>query len=475
MSKDYKRDLIMRRAELLGQKAYFTEKEEFKALTIRENDALTEITRSLEKVDADLARADNGRIQSPPDAGSRQIGSEASATKSPKSGKHNDRVEGRKAEVLDSKMTATEWVRRASANGMECETGWGTSSQRTARMTNPASFNENEYWGQRLGFTRNGAELRTLTEDTAGSGQAITPQSWSAQVIDYCYPLSLLGRLGASVVPMTTEQVNLAQFTAPVQPVWIAEAGATSLDANPAFSPVPLIAKGAFYDITLYSMQLAQDAYISGDLPGFLAQSAARNYAVAMDQAGFYGVSGNSGCVGFSNTAGIQLRKWGAGGATTNAPHAGTTGQAPADTQEPSTQIEMVRAKNIEPSGYATSPQLVGTLARINVPSYAKFFELPTDAANLWANHTVFSTAIPTIETDPAGGVVPAQTGGTMTSLYCADWSRVVIGMHLDMQTIVLKERYADQLEFGLLTFMRFCVVLTHPEGMVRSTGALTT
>jgi hypothetical protein len=43
-----------------------------------------------------------------------------------------------------------------------------------------------------------------------------------------------------------------------------------------------------------------------------------------------------------------------------------------------------------------------------------------------------------------------------MSSLYCADWSRVIIGMHLGVQTAVLRERYADQLQFGLLTYMRF-------------------
>ena len=53
-------------------------------------------------------------------------------------------------------------------------------------------------------------------------------------------------------------------------------------------------------------------------------------------------------------------------------------------------------------------------------------------------------------------------------------WSRVIIGSHLDVQTTVLKERYADQLQFGLLTYARFSVRLSHPEVMVRSYGALT-
>ena len=229
-----------------------------------------------------------------------------------------------------------------------------------------------------------------------------------------------------------------------------------------------------FYDITLYSMELAQDAFVQGTLPGMLAESAARNYSVLIDQAGFYGIAGNTGCPGFSNETGVQLRKWGAGGANSNTAHTGTTGQAPADTQEPSTLFELVRAKNIEPSGFATSPQLYGTLARINAPTYARYWDMPVDVRDLWENHTEHSTTIPVTETDPASGTNPAQTGGAMSSLYCADWSRVLIGMHLGMQTTVLRERYADQLQFGLLTYMRFSVRLSHPEGMVRSYGVLT-
>jgi HK97 family phage major capsid protein len=384
--------------------------------------------------------------------------------------KHDNRVTGRTAEVLDSEMSMRKWVDRAAEKGMTVESRDG----RPQRIVG-SSFDENAYWGARLGLSKPNAEVRTLNEDTTGSGLAITPQSWTAKFIDYAYPLTLLGRLGASVVPMTTELVNVPQLTGAVSPQWVAEGSATSLDATPAFSTLQLAAKGMFYDVTLYSMELAQDAYLDGTLPGVLAASAARNYAVLIDQAGFYGISGNTGCPGFSNETGMQLRKWGQGGAASNTPHTLTTGQAIADSQEPSTLVELVRAKNIEPSGFATSPQLVGTMARINVPAYAAFWKPPVDVADLWANHTAYSTTIPVTETDPAAGTIPAQTAGTMTSLYCADWSRVIIGMHLGMQTAVLKERYADQLQVGLLTYMRFSVRLSHPEGFVRSTGALTT
>jgi HK97 family phage major capsid protein len=433
-------------------------------LTKQDNKQIDDLLNEIEQLANQVSQVKSQHLDTRGDTGA------SKPAKRERSYKHDKQVTGRTAEVLDSKQSVRTWVDRAAEKGMTVESRDGRPQKIIG-----SSFDENSYWAQRLGLSKAGAETRALNEDTVGSGLAITPQSWTARFIDYMYPNTLLGQLGASIVPMTTELVNVPQFTAPVQPQWVAEGSATSLDANPAFSTLQLAAKGMFYDITLYSMELAQDAYISGDLPGVLAASAARNYAVLMDQAGFYGIAGNTGCPGFSNEVGIQLRKWGQGGASSNTPHTLTTGQAIADTQEPSTMVELVRAKNIEPTGFACSPQLIGTMARLNVPTYANYWKMPGDVADLWNNHTAYSTTIPVVETDPAVSVIPAQTGGTMTSLYCADWSRVMVGVHLGMQTAILRERYADQLQVGLLTYMRFSIRLSHPEGFVRSTGALTT
>jgi HK97 family phage major capsid protein len=460
----YTKSLRDKRAALLIRQGALCDPN--KSMTNADKIEYREIQGKLQDTDSELAKALNSKLDTRGDTGG------SKAAKRERSYTHDSRVTGRTAEVLDSKQSVRTWVDRAAERGMTVESRDGRPQKIIG-----SSFDENAYWGARLGLTGPGgnAEIRALNEDTSGSGLAITPQSWTARFIDYMYPNTLLGQLGASIVPMTTELVNVPQFTAPVQPQWVAEGSATSLDGNPAFSTLQLMAHGMFYDITLYSMELAQDAYIQGDLPGVLAASAARNYSILIDQAGFYGISGNAGCPGFSNETGMQLRKWGQGGAASNTAHTGTAGQAIADTQEPSTMVELVRAKNIEPTGFATSPQLVGTMARLNVPAYAAYWKMPVDVQDLWNNHTAYSTTIPTTETDPAAASIPAQTGGTMTSLYAADWSRVLIGVHLGMQTAILRERYADQLQVGLLTYMRFSVRLSHPEGFVRSTGALTT
>ena len=175
-------------------------------------------------------------------------------------------IKGEPNERLVRGQSMAEYVRRAAENGVQ------TASEGSAprRMENRDQEYLNEYWGHRLGFARR--ESRALAEDTSGSGLAITPQSWTAQVVDFLYADAVLGQLGISRVPLPTEIQNVPVHTAPVQPAWLAENATIGLDANPAFSTLQLNAKGGFKDITTFSIELAQDAYVQGGLPGFLGR-----------------------------------------------------------------------------------------------------------------------------------------------------------------------------------------------------------
>src|SRR5437879_5733120 len=115
---------------------------------------------------------------------------------------------------------------------------------------------------ERLGIAKPTIESRALLEDTPGSLQAATPQEWNANYIDVLLPQTILGRVNAVTVPMSQETMNIPVFTSTVSPSWIAEAGSISLDANPAFSVLPLFATAGFKDITTFSVEAAQDAYL---------------------------------------------------------------------------------------------------------------------------------------------------------------------------------------------------------------------
>jgi HK97 family phage major capsid protein len=198
---------------------------------------------------------------------------------------------------------AAEWYRKARENGVTDARGRKLSAEGSDRDLN-------RWAGELFGFAPRSVESRALGEDTGGSGQAITPQAWSANFIDVLLPNTVLGRVGASFVPMQQETVTVPVLTSTVSPAWVAEGGSISLDANPAFAPLVLSAQGGFKDITQYSIELAQDAYVQGSLPGMLAAAVARKMQVVLDVAALLGVAGNTRIPGLNAEAGFVKRHY---------------------------------------------------------------------------------------------------------------------------------------------------------------------
>src|ERR1017187_10478250 len=362
-------------------------------------------------------------------------------------------IRGEANEKLSKGQSVREYVKRASANGVSFDSVSGGYAGRGKGNTD---FDTKAYWGARLGFCPPNAETRALGEDTSsgsGAGAAVSPQTWSADVIDYLYAATILGRVGATVVPMANEQVNVPQFTATVAPTWVAENGSISLDATPAFSTLALTANGGIKDITLISLELAQDAYVQGGLGGFLAQFIARKVAVSMDLAALYGVAGATGLPGMINESGFVTRVYtGDGG----------SGVKPIDTTELSVIAALARTALVEPNAFVMSPALYGLLHRqTGTGGYPGFFPTPEDAAML---DQVATTSVGVAET-----YAGAQTGGALTSIYCGDWSRVIVGVRLDLSTTVLRERYVDSGQVGLFSFMRTSIRTSHPESFTRT------
>lgn len=370
-------------------------------------------------------------------------------------------VQGIPGEKLQRGQSVVEYVRRAAENGVQTATeGFGPR-----KLVHRDQDYLNEFWAQRLGLARH--ESRALAEDGAGSGLAITPQSWTASVIEYLYADAVLGQLGVTTVPMPTEIYNVPVQTAPVAPAWLAENATIGLDANPAFGTLAMNAKGGFKDITTYSVELAQDAYVNGTLAGFLANSCARNMALAVDNAGIMGVAGNAGNPGLNTETGLVFRHY--------TGDAGTTGATIASTAELSVINEIVAGANADNEGYLSNVRVKGTMARTTAGTFPMFWPRPSDVTDIPWVTTTNANIVPAVETDPATASAVAQTAGTMSSLWAGPWSFGILGVHLDLQTRPLVERYADIGQVGLFSFMRFSIRWANPQTFVRTIGMLTT
>jgi HK97 family phage major capsid protein len=377
-------------------------------------------------------------------------------------------VEGRTNEPIKPGQMR-EWYNKAVQNNVSMTVGSRTSGETPRTLRSQGTDRDlNRYFAEAIGFAKPTVESRALLEDTSGSSLAITPQSWVADYVDVLLPNTILGRVGAQVVPMSTEYVNVPVFTSTVSPQWVAEAGSISLDANPAFSQLQLIAMGGFKDTTLVSIEAAQDAYIQGGLPDMLAQAVAKKMAVVLDTSMLLGVSSNTGIPGLVNESGFVTRHY--------TGDAGTTGHTPADTTEIGVIAEQIVKKNVavQDLAFVSNIGVHESVERLPVSAYGRYWDNPPIAANIpWI--TSENSALPYVETDPATATSVAQSGGSYSSLYCGPWGRFcVVGVHLDLQTQWLKERYIDSGEVGLFSFMRYSIRFAHPETFSRTIGFVT-
>jgi HK97 family phage major capsid protein len=366
-------------------------------------------------------------------------------------------IQGTPNEILGPNQSMTEWCRRAAENGVHFQRSKSSAPE-------PIVYRDrefmNEAFGQACGFSKKSAEYRALGEDTPGSGQAITPQSWTANFVDYLYPMTLVGKLGISRVALPTEIMNVPVLTTPsAGPAWIPENSTIGIDAGAAFSTLQMNTEGGFKDIQLVSLELAQDAYVSGGLPELLQQSLAKKMAIAVDDAAIFGVTNNPGNPGLYNEQGFVSRKYtGDSG----------SGIAPSDTTEFSKVRELIRNTNTEATGgIVTNPSVVGTIARLNAPTYAKYWEMPADCTDL---PFVYSTTMPDTETDSG-----TLTGGSLSSFIMGPWQFMLWGIHLELGAgIRLSERYIDYGQVGYFNAMRMSIRTAHASSFVRTTSIVT-
>ena len=311
------------------------------------------------------------------------------------------------------------------------------------------------YWQERFAFTAMTAETRALgSTGTSGSGAgaALVPDQWAADFIDLLRSHLVLG--DATILPMSAVHYHLPLYAQDVAPAYVAENAAVSLDGNPGFSPLIFDASGAYMDVTLMSRQVVEDAAAENGLTSLIESTIAKKYARLIEQVALFGNSTiSSPAPGLFGETGVQ--------------HFAAEASL-ADYDDFSKAVEKVRNNNAEPSAIITNPAVAGTFERLKASTYAKYWEPPASVASLWPPR--ISTVMPSTETAGAA----AETGGALSSAVVGDFRNVILGVRVELDVQVLKERYADQGQIGLVSYLRLCPRAVHPETFVRITDIAT-
>jgi len=111
---------------------------------------------------------------------------------------------------------------------------------------------------------------------------------------------------------------------------------------------------------------------------------------------------------------------------------------------------------------------------RIPVSAYGKYWDNPSIVSGMnWV--TSENGSLGYLETDPSTASSVARTGGSYSSVYVGPWAKYTyLGIHLDLQTQVLRERYIDQGLCGLFTFIRPSLRFALPSLFYETIGIIT-
>ena len=321
---------------------------------------------------------------------------------------------------------------------------WATEhSGSTLRADNAAEFSLGRtlaamVTGQRSQLTD--LETRALAEGTDSAGGFLIPEPLAGHVIDLLRPQAQVLAAGAQVVPMSVDQLSIARLTGPNTAYWRAENSAVT-ESNQTFDRVTFQARTCAILMRL-SMELFED--LSSVSYGTIQSEIVQRLGLALDAAALHGTGSGSEPTGIRNQSGVNLVSLGAAGAT------------PTSFDFLVDAIAAVRDSNGEPNAAIYSSRTQTTLDKL-----ADTTGQPLRAPDSVAALTKFvSNQIPD-DLDSADAA-----NSDCSEAYVADWSTVLIGLRpsLGIRVKVLDQRYADQMQIGILAYLRADVQLAHPE-----------
>jgi HK97 family phage major capsid protein len=288
------------------------------------------------------------------------------------------------------------------------------------------------------------AEQRALSENVlANGGYALAPDL-SARVIDRVRNNMAVMRLGATTVPMTTQQMYLARLAGGADVSWKSE-GSAITESSPTFERVTLTAKTLPCLIRI-SAELFED--LSPEATDTIERELSLALSLELDRAALRGSGVDPEPTGIRFAAGVTVTSLGADGAS-------PTWDNVIDA------VATVRAANVEPDGIIWASRTQQT------------FDKQKDLQNRYLEPPTSLAGIPRVSSNQIPVNLTTGANTDTSELFVGRWSDVLVGLRTDLrfQVRVLNERFIDNLQYGLLVYLRADVALAHPQSFNVVTG----
>ncbi len=288
-----------------------------------------------------------------------------------------------------------------------------------------------------LGAT-NDLERRALSEGTDSAGGYTVPSILSAQLIDALRAESVVFRAGAQIVPLTSDSHSIAAVAADPMPAWRDE-NASVAESEPTFRNVPMRPKSLAV-LTRLSRELFEDSLnLEQELPRILAAA----LAVELDRVALLGTGTAPEPRGIANTSGIG----------TTAHNAALTTYAPFVAAR--TGILSANAGPV--NAIIMHPRDAGTMSGLTA----------SDGQPLAAPRVIEETPMLTTTSIPVDG----GAGTDESTIFAGNFAHLLVGMRAEVRIEILRERYADVMQYGMLAHLRADVAVQHASAFHTITG----
>lgn len=307
------------------------------------------------------------------------------------------------------------------------------------------SFTAGEFLRGMIMGAGNNQELRAaLNEGTDSAGGYTVPDAVMGSIVDKMRAQSHVINAGAITVPLTTDKTTIARIETDPTPGWRGE-NAGIAESEPTFSAIQFLPKSLAVLVKV-SRELLEDS-LNIDTAIEMALTAAM--AQETDRVCLFGSGSGDEPRGLVNTTGINTYSMGDNGAVLAnwAPLLAT--------------IQMLADNNApEPSAMIMAPR-----SRFKLAGLTDTLGQPLRAPDLLAKLPLLSTTKVPI-TDVQG-----TSGAVCSSIITGDFKQLYIGLRSGMRVELLKERFADNLQYAFLCHVRMDVALAHNKAFAVLTG----
>jgi HK97 family phage major capsid protein len=298
------------------------------------------------------------------------------------------------------------------------------------------SFGFGEYVKSMVAGTNRQEIRNALTEGTDSAGGYTVPAHLMSQLIDAMRAKTVTVQAGALTIPLETEKTTIARLDSDPQAGWRLERGAVA-ESDPTFGAVTFTARSLACFVKV-SRELLEDSI---NIDSAIMAAFAGAMAGELDRVALFGSGSAPEPRGLFNTVGVSSVSMGADGAA-------LTNYAKMLDAIYETEISNASA----PTAWVMSPRTSRVINGLT-DTTGQPLNAPKAVSDI---PRLVSSAVPINQTHGAAN--------NASPIILGDFSQLLIGVRTQLRIEVLREMFADTMEYAFLAHLRADIAVAQPK-----------